>query len=206
MRARIKPVYALIDWHNIGDYIAPGHNNVINENPRREIPKVLFKLQQQVADVLGTRDPGEKHRVTMRIYHGWHREREPMPIRRDFEQFSMDSSLARNFAKVSFGAGFQFGNELVCGTFRNPLYATVQRSGQGKGQKMVDTALACDALHILQSGLAEICVLVTDDDDFVPVSFTAEKWGRKAILLRRPGSDIRHVTDTDCSAVVAYWR
>jgi len=161
--------------------------------------------QEQIANLLRRRDPGESHRVTLRIYHGWHKNREMMPIRRAFEALNLIEAVERKISKVSFAPRFQFGNELVCDSPANPLYSTYLGGGQSSGQKMVDTAISCDLLHILRLGIARIGVVVSDDDDYIPAVFTADAWNERAILLRRPSSDLSHVTDHDCSRLVAYW-
>jgi hypothetical protein len=191
--------YALIDWHNVQDILSPTFHN----NPRRELPKALLRLQQQVASVLRSRDAAAAYRVTLRIYHGWHYQYDPTTARLDFETYSTDSTLARRFSGVSFTAGFQFGNELVCGTHRNPLYSTYRGHGHEKGQKMVDTAITSDLLHLCKTRMANIVVVVSDDDDYIPAIFTAEAWGADAILLR--GNAVTDISKSDVRSLVAHW-
>ena len=92
MPSKISIAFALIDWHNLEGY--PGFPAA--KNPRSQLPDAILRLQEQVAKALVARSlPGERFRVTLRLYHGWHRERESMPIRRDFELFATDESMAR---------------------------------------------------------------------------------------------------------------
>jgi hypothetical protein len=196
----IRKAYALVDWHNVQERVAPRFQS----HPRKHLPDAILKIQQRIADVLsGT--GSAKHRVTLRIYHGWHAQRVPTSIRRDFEPLENDTSLARRFSNVSFTPGFQFGNELSCHDGSTPLYATYRGSGQDMGQKMVDSAIVCDLLHLLRIGHADCCIIVSDDDDYIPAILTAKAWAMSAILLRRRGNDIKHVTDVDCSRELAYW-
>jgi hypothetical protein len=164
----------------------------------------MLRLQQQIARVLAL-EGGAKHRVTLRIYHGWHANRDPTPVRRDFELLAHDTSLARRISNVSFAPGFQFGNELTCLDDVSPLYATYRGSGQDVGQKMVDSAIVCDLLHLLRFGHADCCIIVSDDDDYIPAVLTAKSWSVSVILLRQAGNNIHHATDVDCRRELAYW-
>jgi uncharacterized LabA/DUF88 family protein len=202
MGAAIQSVYALVDWHNVQGYIEPS----FHANPRNHLPNALLRIQQEVAALLQRTTFGTvRYRVTLRLYHGWHRGREATPARRDFEALASDQSLARRFSSVSFTRGFQFGNELVCLTNSFPLYSTYRGGGQGAGQKMVDSAIVCDLLHLFHFKIADICIIVSDDDDYVPALLTAKAWSAKAMLLRKPASGVGHTTDIDCRGEIAYW-
>jgi uncharacterized LabA/DUF88 family protein len=195
------PAYALVDWHNVQRRLSPE----FQKDPGRMLPNALLKLQQGLARLLMHLDSTVSYRVVMRLYHGWHEGRETTPIRRIFERFAQDPNLARRISRVSFTPGFRFGNELACDSRLNPLYSTYRGGGQDTGQKMVDTAIACDLLHILTSGLADVGVVVSDDDDLVPAVFTAEAWKLRAILLREPEHTLDHISMEDCTSVVRYW-
>ena len=201
MASSIKTAYALVDWHNLTGY----PNIVYGPNPRREIPSVILRLQEQVARALTIHGSGQRYRVITRIYHGWHRDRDPMPVRRDFELYAADGSIARRLANVVFGSGFQFGNELLCQDGAYPLHSTFRGGNQDKGQKMIDTSIVCDSLHLLHFGLADSTVIVADDDDFIPAMLTAKAWKSSVILLRKPGSVVTHVTDADCNNNLFFW-
>lgn len=201
MASSIRTAYALVDWHNLTGY----PNISYGQNPRREIPSVLLQLQEQIARALTIFGAGQKYRVITRIYHGWHRERDAMPVRRDFESYAADASIARRLANVVFGSTIQFGNELLCQDGAYPLHSTFRGGNQDKGQKMVDTSIVCDALHLMRFGLADSTVIVADDDDFIPAMLTAKAWKAKLILLRKPGSSVAHVTDADCADSLCFW-
>src|SRR5437870_4579806 len=127
MGTAIKLAYALIDWHNVQGYVNPKFES----HPRYRLADALLRIQQQVALALAhSRFAAGKFRVTLRIYHGWHQARDPMPVRREFEALATDEGLARRFSNVSFTRGFQFGNELACLTGTYPLYSTYRGSGQ----------------------------------------------------------------------------
>lgn len=201
MRKPLKSVYALVDWHNAQRHLAPN----FGADPVRSLPDALLRLQQALARLLVRLDSTSDYRVTLRIYHGWHSGFDATPVRRAFETHSNDPSLARRFTCVSFSAGFQFGNDLACGSSRSPLFATFRGGGQDKGQKMVDTAITCDLLHLLRYGVAHLAIIVSDDDDFVPAVLTADSWNLPAVLLRAAGSDLSHITKGDCGNLLAYW-
>lgn len=147
-------------------------------------------------------DATKRYRVTMRMYYGWHSGREPTPVRRDFEQFSNDTELARTFSKVSFTKGFAFGNEPILLNPQFPLYSTKR----AQGQKMVDTAIVCDLLESLRADIAQIGIILSDDDDFIPAVIAAHSSKKQGFLLRQPNSGIKDATDYDESAVVRFWR
>lgn len=201
MGTRIRTAYALVDWHNLEGYF----NFKFSTNPRKHLPNAILLLQQQLSRVLGSAGSGERFRVTIRIYHGWHQEREPMPIRRDFEMFAHDVNFARRFSNISFNAGFQFGNELICTSGGYQIFSTYRGGGQASGQKMIDTSIVCDLLHLVRFGYADTAVVVADDDDFIPALLTAKAWSAHAILLRKPGRSLANVTDADCTNEVHYW-
>lgn len=194
-------VFALVDWHNCLRHISP----TFRDNPARKLPDAILALQRAITRALIRIDGLSTHRVTLRLYHGWHRVREPTTDRRIFEAHATDPLSARRFQNVSFRPGFYFGNELTCDTIRNPLYATYQGSGQEAGQKMVDTAIACDLLHVLRYGIANIAIVVSDDDDLLPALFTAEAWHLRAYLVRSAARGLGHVTSSSCSKLVVNW-
>jgi hypothetical protein len=195
----ISVAYALVDWRNVQRFLDPD----FERDPRRKLPDLLLRIQQALAGLLAHRHAADSYRCTIRIYNGWHIEHEPNPTRRLFETFSIDQSLARRIGRVAFRPGFQFGNELACGTAYNPLHGT---HNVNTGQKMVDTAISCDLLHLLAFGGADVAVIVSDDDDFVPALFTAHAWHRDAVMLKEPGSTFSHITPRDCSSLIHYWR
>ena len=197
MRPSPTSVFALLDWHNVQRYFAPDFHS----HPVRELSPALFKVQDALVQVLRNFGHPTGYRVTTRVYHGWHSSRERTPVRRAFETFERDTALARRFGSVSFSAGFQFGNELACGSGRNSLYDTARSSGQ----KMVDTAICCDALHLLFHREAGLVVILSDDDDFIPAAITGSAWNHRIILLRPSGRTVTNVTDANCEDLLRYW-
>ena len=201
MAAAIIQARVLVDWNNVQARVLPD----FNLNPRKNIPKLTLSIQQQVAKVLGKAGSSAKFRAGMRIYYGWHQERVATPVRRDFEQFQFDKNFARRFGNVSFVRGFEFGNELCCYDDSTPLFDTYRGKGQEEGQKMVDTAITCDLLHLNRFNPAMVCVIVSDDDDFVPALITSTRWRAQSYLLRVKVRNLRLVTDDAIDDNIHYW-
>lgn len=190
-----------MDWNNIQARV----DEKFLSNPRKNIPPLVLRIQQQVARLLTKVDSESRHRVSLRIYYGWHRERDPTPIRGEFERYRFDDNFARRISKVSFSAGFDFGNELCCYEDLMPLYDTYRGKGQDKGQKMVDTAIACDVLHLSRFHPDMTTVIISDDDDFLPAVITAKSWRAQALLIRVERRDLKVVTDDSLDECVYYW-
>lgn len=186
-----------VDWHNVEA------NNRLPTASRlsKRFEYAVFQIQETVANTLKHRDSTVRYRATLRLYHGWHRGLSPTDARVVFETLNMTESFGRTIGLVSFAPEIRFGNELACDTRRNPLLNTAR----AQGQKMVDTAIACDLLFMLHTGLANVGIIVSDDDDFIPAVFTAEAWGLESILLRSPGQSIEHVSKEPAGALVRYW-
>jgi uncharacterized LabA/DUF88 family protein len=135
------------------------------------------------------------------MYHGWHRERRPTHKRLEFEKYLTKQNVERTIGIVSFTPEFKYGNDLACASDRSPLYDT----SRPQGQKMVDTAIACDALFLLKEGQTRTVVIVSDDDDFAPVLFTAEAWGLDVVILRFEQRDFRNITDIPTCEGLKFW-
>lgn len=204
--SKFRPARVLVDWHNVQSRIDPKFGS----NPRKKIIPLLAQIQDEAARVLSLFGEGRSVRASMRIYNGWHSEREAVPVRLDFEMYRFDKRLARTIGSVSFTAGFEFGNELCCYDDPVPLYDTFRGGGQEKGQKMVDTAITSDFLHLARSYPDMIGLIVSDDDDFLPAILTARAWAYRrrsaALLLRVNERDLKLVTDEETDSSVHYWR
>jgi hypothetical protein len=106
------------------------------------------------------------------------------------ERFLEAGRVNRTIGRISFRPELVFGNELACNTARGPLFDT----SRAQGQKMVDTALASDVLFLMARGSVDVGVIVSDDDDFLPVAFTAEAWNCDLFVLRSDGRGIENVS------------
>jgi hypothetical protein len=202
MSGEIIPVRILVDWNNVQARILPE----FHRNPSRFVPEIVLKVQQEVAALLFRVDAAAKFRVALRIYYGWHSKRDPTPARRLFERHQFDQSFARRFGNVSFSRGFEFGNELCCYEESFPLYDTYRGKGQKGGQKMVDTAITCDLLHLGRFFPSLIGIVISDDDDFMPAVITCRRWRARSYLLRVEERNLRDVTDDEIDDSIFYWR
>jgi uncharacterized LabA/DUF88 family protein len=196
MRSLVKAC-VFVDWHN-----AESNARVfLSTHRERYFQNVIFRIQDEVAKILKRRDSTVRYRAALRVYHGWHNEDRPTASRSKFEQLNQSESFGRTIGLVSFAPEIKFGNELACDTPRNPLFNT----SRAQGQKMVDTAMACDLLYMLRTGAAAVGIIVSDDDDFVPAVFTAEAWGLESMLLRTGGHTIDAVSKVAAARLVCYW-
>lgn len=186
-----------VDWHNAES----NARKLFVTHHHRHFQNVIFRIQEAVAKILKKRDSTVKYRATLRLYHGWHHADRPTESRVRFETLNQTESFGRTIGLVSFAPEIKFGNELACDTPRNPLFNT----SRAQGQKMVDTAVACDLLYMLRTGLTDVGIIVSDDDDFVPAIFTAEAWGLDAMSLRTKGKPIDDVSKVAAAQLVCYW-
>lgn len=158
-------------------------------DPRRErsdegIGRVFDLLRPAIARALQRRDRNASFRVYWRVYHGWHQGKTKTADRRAFEAFAAQTG-SRTIGGVSFSADFTYSGDLACGSPRGPIYDTLRTDPDTGtlGQKMVDTLLACDLLHVARSKYYAWHVIVANDDDAVPAVLTAEAWRASVILL-----------------------
>lgn len=197
--ARSSPyrVLALLDWNNLQSRVA----DALPPSGRPRLRRVLSATQDEIARLLQRRDSTKRYRVRIRVYDGWHNERRPSAVRGEFEKYMAQLCVDRTIGQVSFAPEIHYGNELACASDFGPLWHT-SRSG---GQKMVDTSIACDTLYALGNGLADLVLIVSDDDDFVPVAFTATASGYETCLLRYDRRDLYTVTDSTRYTDLYFW-
>lgn len=176
--AVLRRVTAFVDWDTARRCVPPSLRR------RPTIEDVFTRLQDSIASYIKSRNEDGAYRVGWRIYHGWHQGKTKTPDRLAFESFTRNAK-ARTLRSISFSADFAYGNDLCCASVRNPLYDTLRRDPDtGKiRQKMVDTALACDLLHLARSRDSHLYVVIGDDDDLLPAIITAESWRVNAVLL-----------------------
>jgi uncharacterized LabA/DUF88 family protein len=198
MTKKIVRVCIFIDWGNIKD------NFKIVKVPRKNYDKIwriYCKIQEQTASILQQIDTSKRYTVFPRFYHGWHKNDVPTSERVDFEQVRQSRSLDRTIGSVYFRNELQFGNDLACGSPRNPLTST----SRPEGQKMVDTAITCDFLYLLKDGFIDIGLIASDDDDFLPAIFTAESWQLRGYQVRTEGCDASSATKNYQSVSLKFW-
>lgn len=158
----------------------------------------MFALQEALANVLESNSDSSRQlfRVAIRVYHGWHRGKTKTQDRIDLEQVAATASLGRKIGRVSFEPELQFGDVLLCESRRCPLYDTLRRRDDDAPkdeQKMVDTALVSDLLHLARTQRERLAVVVGDDDDLLPGAFVAESWRAKVLVARFRKDDNSHI-------------
>lgn len=174
---------------------------------RRDFVIDLFaELQMRVAATLATISP--KQRITVqnsRLYHGWHRGKTETDDRKIWGEAS------RHFrsyvtSHASYLPDISFGNELVCGGKRVPIFDTLRTSDGVERQKLVDTSLVADLLSFTRTASAAfrrgeepkvLALIIADDDDLFPGLFAAEMWGMKVLMLRVTRVDENKHTNVD---------
>lgn len=174
----LHKVTALIDW-DTARRIVPCRDLDV-----RNIEQVIERLQNAIAQYIASFDKRDAYRVNWRIYHGWHQGKTKTKDRLLFEKF-LNQATARTIKKVSFSSDYVFSGSLCCSSSRKPIVDTV-RTNQTTGetrQKMVDTMLVCDLLHLARTREYFLIIVVANDDDFVPALYTAEAWKGRVIML-----------------------
>lgn len=131
--------------------------------------------------------------VATRLYHGWHRGSTATDDYRLWKD-ARTSFTAHRYKQVVYLPDVYFGNELLCGGERMPLYDTLRRGDDGTDrQKMVDSAIIADLLQLTRSESANfkkgkkpdsLALIVADDDDLIPGAFVAESWGMPTRIVR----------------------
>lgn len=167
------------------------------------IVDMFGELQVKIATSISEMNVGSKVTISRsRIYHGWHRGLTPTQDRRIWQEAAL-SFRAYTTTKVSYLPDVAFGNELMCGGKRVPLYDTLRNHDGIDRQKLVDTALVADIICFARSestgiggrkGPSSMGVIVADDDDILPGAFVAERWGLPVRVLRvTRGGESRHI-------------
>lgn len=154
------------------------------ENSTVGIERAFAKLHSAISKSLTRKDSKAQFRVYWRVYHGWHTGKTKTADRRIFEEYA-GLAKATSIDRVSFSTDFTYSGDDLCGTHRAPIYDTLRHNkDSGKtSQKMVDTMLACDLLHLSRTKEYTYHIVVASDDDLIPAIITAEAWKAKVFLL-----------------------
>lgn len=178
----ITKVRTFIDWDTARRVLQTDTYNGRNSLGLR----AMIEVQNFISEILVDYDKNGNYRIDYRIYHGWHRGKTKTDDYREFENMRINNSLNRRLGKCVFSPDFSFGNVLLCGGKRKPLYDTLRRreNSDKDEQKMVDTALVSDLLTSVRTDRDAIHLIIGDDDDLIPGIITAESWGAKVILGR----------------------
>jgi hypothetical protein len=202
---RDRPIYRaaiLLDWRNLLG-ADPGKSRGISAH--RLIRQTIFAVQEACATVIGSLGTGRRYQCRIRVYDGWHAERTPTPNRVDFEKLysypEATDDFSRTIGRVSFPGRPEFGDHLV----HDERYGTLYDTHRAQGQKMVDTAIVADALALLTTDFADLVIIVSDDDDYIPAMVTGEALDHTLYLLRRHGRSMENVSTAARSPSLKYW-
>jgi uncharacterized LabA/DUF88 family protein len=198
---RIRRAAILVDWRNLFRLTGIERQGVPAE---RYIRRSIFAVQEQCARLIGSFNGEARYQCRVRVYDGWHANREAMPDRLVFErlyQSGRAADFSRTIGRVSFPDVPEFGDRLV----HDERYGTLYHTRRPQGQKMVDTSIIADALALIVTNYADVVVIVSDDDDFVPALVTGEALEYHVCLLRAPGRTLEAITDFRSSLGVRFW-
>ena len=191
----IVDVSAFIDWNS---------QLLLTRKDRAADPvgiaEAAFKQTvRRVARCLASIDENLRFRVSLRLYHGWHKGYE---VTSNCKAAQITVAKA-DFASLSqrpnvlFSPLVEFGDRLLEASASRlhrklgcHLPDTVRpRSRGGWEEKMVDTALASDIVVTAFRDKSRWIVVVTEDDDFIPPVYTAESalagTNSRAIILQK---------------------
>jgi hypothetical protein len=179
-------VTALVDWDTARRLVPCRTPNT------RHIEAVIDRLQTGISNYIRHLDGRANYRVYWRVYHGWHQGRTKTQDRVLFDAF-LTTASARTLRNISFSSDFELSGTLSCGSTRSPIVDTLRMDGLTRQtkQKMVDTLLVCDLLHLARTRENALLVVIANDDDFVPALHTAEAWKASVIMLH----DREHIND-----------
>ena len=191
MVRRPRPVHVLIDWNSELLSLrssAQGEDAEVARRALKQVCRDVGKLLHQEA--------GETALfLHLRAYHGWRRGFEPTPRRRGLEEarrfFSPNDPQDRGLAAYSQRPlqavrTLEFGDKLLgarderlCGQGENNqdhhLPFTLQDNTTGPPrEKMVDTALVADLIHLALESDESWLVVIGQDADLVPGILAAD--------------------------------
>lgn len=171
-------VTVLVDWDTARRLIPCAKPNV------NHVEQVIDRLQIAISNHIREKDSKNNYRIYWRMYHGWHRGKTPSADRVIFDKFSVTAG-SRSIHNISFSSDFKMSGKLACESYRLPIFDTLRTdSSTGKEkQKMVDTMLVCDLLHLARTKDSYWLLVVAGDDDFVPALYMAEAWKAKVTML-----------------------
>lgn len=202
MRSRPKPVHVLVDWNS--ELRALRGSSDGPEVARR----ALKLLCRRIGTLLQSEACDEAFFLYLRMYHGWRIGFEPTPRRLALESarvFNPENPEDRGLSEYSPRAfqvvrNLEFGDRLLgardsrlCGRgLDHHLPSTYQKDTTRKyGEKMVDTALVSDLLHLALEDDGSWIIVVGQDADLVPGILSAEGLisgtDRRVIYLARGG-------------------
>lgn len=214
MAARPRSAHVLIDWNSELRALTGS-----GECDSSRIARLALKqICRDVGRVLHGEACGEAFFLYLRVYHGWRRGFDPTPRRLALEAarvYNPNNPEDRGLSEYSPRPSqvlrdLQFGDRLLgarairlCGKGQDHhLPNTLQQDRRGAlVEKMVDTALVSDLIHLAMEDDGSWLIVVGQDADLVPGILTAEgllhNADRRVIFLARGGIKNSNPTMTD---------
>lgn len=193
-------VTVLIDWgcahrivpHEIVNRKKGSRKKGVSRSEDADYAARCFRaLQENVLQALYGKYGRNYYAVSIRLYNGWH---QGMSETVEYKTISsVVGDISPRLDNVYFNKSIGYSYDLLCGG-RSRIFNTLRRQENGKplAQKMVDTSLVCDMLHLARTKKEGIVLVFTDDDDLVPGIITAEAWGAsKFHIVTRRGNDVK---------------
>ena len=213
MIVRPRPVHVLVDWNS--ELKALKMSSIDGPEVARRALKFLCR---SVGKVLHQQAKAETFFLTLRVYHGWRTNSAPTQRRHSLEAARVynpinpqDRGLVEYSPRQSqIVRELEFGDRLLgardvrlCGRrLDHHLPSTYQQNRAGVyGEKMVDTALVADLLHLAFESDRSWLIVVGQDADLVPGVLTAEGilhgTDRRVFFLARGGINNSNPKMTD---------
>jgi uncharacterized LabA/DUF88 family protein len=186
-----------VDWN--AQLLLTGGDPKIHPEP---VARAAFRqTTRRVARCLSDLKPEGRFKVTLRLYHGWHRGYQASPNRKAIQIVvgQTDFAALSQRPNVTFSPNVGFGDRLIAAVDRRlhrrlaiHLPNTLRkRRGDEIEEKMVDTALAADLVASAHRDAEDWLIVVTEDDDLIPPVYVAESVlsssGGRVVLLRKRG-------------------
>ena len=186
MLSGIRRVDVLVDWNSQFHLVRQRSDHSHSANLSRLI---LKQLCRRVSNCLVKADPNGRFEIHLRAYHGWYKGFEPTPRRKaaiDAQVYDPNDPNDQGLSSYSprrevIIRSFSFGDKLLFALDKrlhvrldSHLPGTLQRVGDTDEEKMVDTALASDLVHLASTNSNSWLMVVGQDRDLVPALYVAE--------------------------------
>ncbi len=192
--SRIVSVGAFVDWN--AQLLLTGRD--IGLDPEAAAEQAFRQTTRRIARCLADLDPARRFKVTIRLYHGWHKGFEPTANRKAAQIVigRTDFAALSQRLNVVFSPNVGFGDRLTSALDRRlhsrlaiHLPNTLRKRYDEFEEKMVDTAIAADVVASAYREPEDWIVVVTEDDDLIPSVYVAEAaltgFGARVVLLRK---------------------
>lgn len=204
MAVRPRPIHVLIDWNSELRGLSGNGERDEAEVARRALKQVC----RRVGKLLHELAEDEAFFLFLRAYHGWRTGFEPTVRRRALEAariYNPNNPEDKGISEYSprptqVIRDLEFGdrllgarNERLCGPRKDHhLPKTLQQDRAGQiGEKMVDTALVSDLIHLALENDDSWLIVIGQDADLIPGILTAEGLlqgtARRIVFLARGG-------------------